>query len=303
LIILYGSVGEAFNEKQQRQIDGLMTCGFRPYAEKAGAIVYLSPQKVRHDWELSIPNPKDVIRYCKQHPESVVFSIKWDPAKQQAILPHIPNRKLYYSCGSKDLYCPQADVSLVDTPDRIVNQFCRVFHKGKDPEFWFPINTEKCFDYILMGRWAIGKNQDLFLSYLDKQMPQQRRILWIGGEQWKQQVFSDKHLVVYTPQLPPEKVREHICMGRVGIVFTEYSKEGFPETFTEMTMCGVPVVYSDTGPFNPRYFSKFTCKIASRTTLVQDAESLLANPQGDECRREAMRLYNLDDAIDLLLEM
>jgi len=76
LILLYGPLSSQHNGKYQMMIDGKLTCGYRPFAEKYGCIIYLSPQKTKKDWELSICNPKKVIQFINKHPDAIVWAIK-----------------------------------------------------------------------------------------------------------------------------------------------------------------------------------------------------------------------------------
>jgi glycosyltransferase involved in cell wall biosynthesis len=299
MILLYGKMSKEHNDKQQRMIDGGCTCGYRPYAEHYGDIIYLCPQEVRHPWEHSMTNPKDVIAFIRQRPDAVVWSIKHDPQKDKHILQHIDNRKLYYSCNAYNCYNLFCDVSLVDSEARM-GKNSRLHLKGKNPDYWKP-QCEKEYDYLLMGRRA-DKNELYFLERLNE-VNEPRRILWIGGEGHKDKIKC-KHEVVCTGFTGPDEVSKDISKARVGILFTEHPAEGFPQSLLEMSMCGVPVVYNANAPRNDQYFGdENTILITYKKNLIKGAEQLLANHDAEACRQFAIDNFSLQKSHERLTSL
>jgi len=298
LIILYGQMSDQFNWKQQRMINGGCTCGYREYAKNFGHIVYLSPQKVKLPWEHSITDSNKVIAFIKKYPKSVVWSVKHDSRKDREILAKIDNKKLYYSCNSKNRYNKFCDVSLVDTEDRL-GKNAKVWFKGKDPNYWLP-GTNKEFDYLLMGRRG-DKNEVYFINRL-REVKEKRRVLWIGGEAHRHRIKATKHDVIFTDFSGQNAVRTLIPKAKVGILFTELSVEGFPQSYLEMTMCGIPVVYNKKAPGNKFYFHKHTCIMCSKQDIIQSAEFLLQAGVSDKCREEAIKHYSLKKSYNWMLK-
>jgi glycosyltransferase involved in cell wall biosynthesis len=289
LIILYGKLSESFNDKQQLMIDGKCTCGYRSYAQKFGKIIYLSNQKVRKDWELSITNSIALVRYLNNYKDAIVWSVKHDERKDLKVFKHLSNKRLYYSCNSKDMYNKYADYSLVDTEKRIKSN-AKLFFKGKDENFWINKGYEKKYDYLLIGKRA-DKNEIYFINKLNE-ISEKRNILWIGGEKHRDKV-NTRHNIRFTPFEDTESVLDHINYCKVGILFTDHKAEGFPQSFLEMTMCGVPVVYSDVGPRNSFYFKENNHVIANYENLHLQAEKLLKTYNPELCRQDALN-YTLD---------
>lgn len=289
LVILYGGVADQFNGKQQRMIDGLCTCGYRAYAKRFGDIIYLNRQNVREKWEHSIVDINRVIEFISRDKDAVVWSVKHDIVKDK-ILKRVSNFKLYYSCCSRNMYNNYCDFSLVDDVSRMCGN-TRLFVKGKDSNYWCPGGQCKEFDYLLIGRRA-DKNEILFLEKLNSVMAK-RRVLWIGGIDHKDKVRC-RHEVIFTDFLCQDAVRDNIPRAKVGILFTEHPAEGFPQSFLEMTMCGVPVVYNKHAPGNVNYFFEHNSMLVSKSNLISGAESLLGRYNPVECRKVAIEHYDLD---------
>lgn len=298
LIILYGDFSNKINLKQQRMIDGKCTCGYREYAKSYGCIIYLSPQNVKQNWEYSITNPKKVIEFILQYPDAIVWSVKHSIIKDREILSKIKNKKVYYSCNSKNMYNMNCDVSLVDTYKRI-NKNAKLWFKGKDPNFWKPNGLEKEFDYLLIGRRA-DKNELYFLSRLNK-IKEKRSVLWIGGAEHKNKIDCN-HRVVCTDFIGQNDTRDNICRAKVGILFTELEVEGFPQSFLEMTMCGLPVVYNINGPMNSFYFHRYNHFLCKKKGIIIAAEELLKNRNPKKCRKSAIDNFSLKKSYDRILE-
>ena len=291
LIILYGDFSKDKNVKQQRMIDERATCGYREYARNFGHIIYLCPQDVKHPWERVIIRPENVIKFISKYPEAVVWSVKHSPRKDQKVLSKIKNKKLYYSCNSKNMYNTSCNVSLVDTRKRIKKN-AKLWFKGKDPNYWLPLSEQdKEYDYLLIGQRA-DKNEIHFLRKLNE-IKEKRRILWIGGKKHGKRIKST-HEVVCTNFVSQDEVRQLIPKARVGVLFTELKVEGFPQTFLEMTMCGVPVVYNERGPRNKFYFHKDNCNLCLKADMIESAEKLLENRDPIKCRETAIEYYSLE---------
>jgi len=297
LIILYGDVSNEHHSKQQRMIDGGSTCGYREYAKNYGHIVYMTPQKVCLPWEHSITKVKNVRRFIAQYPDSIVWSVKHSPKKDAEILAKIDNKKLYYSCNAHNRYNKFCDVSLVDTEERIKKN-AKLWFKGKDENYWRPSDDDKEFDYLLIGRRG-DKNEIHFLKELNK-VKDKRKILWIGGKKHKNKI-STNHEVICTSFIGQEAVRDKISKAKVGVLFTELKVEGFPQSFLEMTMSGVPVVYNETAPINKFYVHTGNCVLCSKQNLISSAEYLLKNRDPDKCREVAINNYSLNKSYERML--
>jgi len=298
LIILYGDISGKSNPKQQRMIEGRCTCGYREYARNYGHIIYMCPQQVELPWEHCITNPNKVIKFIKKYPDAVVWSVKYNVRKDREILSKINNKKVYYSCNAHNMYNKFCNVSLVDTDKRIRGN-AKLFFKGKDPEYWKPVAKEKEFDYLLVGRRA-DKNELFFLRRLNK-VKDKRKILWIGGEKHKSKVKTN-HDVIYTGFIGQDEVRDNISKAKVGILFTELSIEGFPQTFLELTMCGVPVVYNIKAPRNKFYFHDGNCLMSCKEDLIKNAEILLNTFSPSKCRDVSIKNYSLDKSYERIIK-
>ena len=296
LIILYGDFSTSINHKQQRMIDGGCTCGYREYAQNFGHIIYMAPQKISKSWEHSITKPKNVLKFILQYPDSVVWSVKHSHKKDTEILSKIKNKKIYYSCNSDNMYNNFCNVSLVDTPKRIAKN-AKIWFKGKDPNYW-KSNNQKDYDYLLIGRRA-DKNEFYFINALDK-INEKRKILWIGGEKHRNKI-NTKHKIDYTGFIGQDEVKNNIPKAKVGILFTELTIEGFPQSFLEMTMCGLPVVYNKNAPRNKFYFHDNNCLLCTKKEIVKSAEYLLKNHNSIECRKEAIQNYSIEKSYNRII--
>jgi len=291
LIILYGDITNKNVWKHQRMIDGGATCGYREYARNFGHIIYMSPQRVKQRWEHVMMEPKNVIKFINKHPNAIVWSVKHSPNKDQKILSKIPNKKLYYSCNSNNMYNKYCDVSLVDTSQR-VKKNAQVWFKGKDPNYWRPLHDKhKEFSYVLLGRRG-DKNEIFFLNQLNS-IKKPRTVLWIGGKKHEHKIRCN-HRVTCTEFVGQDQVRDLIPLAKIGVLFTELQVEGFPQSFLEMTMCGVPVVYNINGPINDFYFHKDNCILSHKGKIVKNAEDLLEFRNQHKCRLTAIKHYSLD---------
>lgn len=300
LIILYGEVANKTKWKHQRMIDGGATCGYREYAKHFGTIVYVTPQKVSLPWEKSIYKPKHIINFINQHPEAIVWSVKKGPRKDREVLSKIKNKKIYYSCNAKNRNCKQAHINLVDTKERLkYPKKDRIWVKGKDPDYWKPQGQKKEFDYLLIGTRG-DKNETYFLNQLNS-IKEPRKILWIGGKKHEHKIKT-KHQVVCTGFMGQDDVRDNIPRAKVGVLFTELKIEGFPQSFCEMTMCGVPVVYNINAPRNRFYFHKGNSLLCTKDKMVFSAEKLLKYYNPELCRQIAIKNYSIERAYRRILE-
>ena len=296
LILVYGKVSDETCGKQQGMIDGRFTCGYREYASQPGGlIIYPRPQKVSLPWEMSLPGGKGLADVCKKYPDAVVWSVKRDKRKDR-LLVDIPNFKLYYSSCAHHMINKSCNLSLVDTKGRMKNHLCVLHMKGKDPAFWKPVAKTKDYDYLLMGKRA-DKNELFFIQQLNS-IKERRSILWLGGIKHRKKVRTH-HKINVTKMLGPAEVRDQISRCKVGILFSEHPAEGFPQTFLEMTMCGVPVVYA--GPKNPFYFFEDNSIRPSKKKIVQAAESLRLSYDSEACRKRAVENYSMEKSIERLL--
>ena len=301
LIILYGDILNRKNGKHQLMIDGKVTCGYREYAKNFGHIIYMTPQEIKFPWEHVMLNPKNVIKFINKHPKAIVWSVKHSVNKDRLILSKIKNKKIYYSCNSKNMYNNQCNVSLVDTKKRVRGN-AKLWFKGKDPNYWKPLdNIEKEYDYLLVGLRG-DKNEIYFLKKL-RVIKQQRKVLWIGGYRFKSKIPASHHIVDFTKKIGQDEVRDNICRAKVGILFTQLKVEGFPQSFLEMTMCGVPVVYNREAPMNNFYLHKNNCALCSKKEMVKNAEILLRNGDSNKCREVAIEKYSLEKSYKRMLNV
>jgi len=304
LIILYGKISDGFNQKQQNMIDGLSTCGYRPYAEKFGDIIYLSKQNVLKSWEHCF-TPKQALEFINNNPGAIVWSVKHDPNKDQQIIKHIDfskNRVYYYSCCANNTINEWCNVSLVDTEYRLMAN-AQLWVKGKDPNYWKPIHTTKIYDYLLIGRRG-DKNEAYFIYKLTKDVKEKRYILWIGGKEHESKINKSHHEVVVTEFLPMDKVRDTISLAKIGILLTDLKTEGFPQSLLEMTMCGVPVLYNSNAPRNHRYHDISNIYVAPITDSIKHAEIFLKDWSLDlsiKCRAFAKGHYSLEKSYESIL--
>lgn len=303
LILLYGALTGEHNAKYQGMIDGKFTCGYRSYAEAFGEIIYLSPQTVRLPWEKSIYKSKRLIEYLNSQPDALVWAVKHDPNRDRKVLRHVKNKKVYYSCNAKNSLNKSCHISLIDTKSRITSPHMRVWFKGKDPNFWKPESVEKEYDYLLVGKRA-DKNEIHFLNRLDFEIQNKRKILWIGGEKHSNKVNLKNHFVKFTHFCSPEEVVKSMSKAKVGILYTSHPMEGFPQTFLEMTMMGIPVLYHHRAPRNHVYIKEgVNCLISNSNGLITNAEKLLSSHDSTLCREYAIENYSLEKSYQNILRM
>ena len=295
LIILYGKFGEKHNEKQQRMIDGECVCGYRDYARHFGEIIYMCPQNVDDKFSKVITSKDDLVKYLKTKPESLVWSVKHDPQKDD-VLRQIYNKKVYYSCCNRDMINLNCDVSLVDTEDRISHN-AKLWVKGKDKKYWV-YHYKKHYDYVLCGR-RNDKNESWFINQLTKEVKEKRRIVWVGGKRWAYLIDKSHHDINLLDFSSPYTVKKIFGMSKVGALLSEHPSEGFPQTFLEMTMCGLPVVYM--GPKQNIYI-KNCCYLKDKSTAIYNAEFLLKeNPSWYDIRQYAIENYSLEKSYESIL--
>ncbi len=300
LIILYGDISNKKNGKQQRMISGEVTCGYREYAKNFGCIIYMTPQDIKQSWERVMVQPKNVVKFINKHPDAIVWSVKHSPKKDEQILSKIKNKKIYYSCNAKNIWNSKCNVSLVDTPKR-VKKNGKLWFKGKEPHYWKSLKEQqKEYDYVLVGLRG-DKNETYFIKRLNE-IKEKRKILWIGGYRFKRKIPKTHHEVHLTKKLSQDEVRNHIPKARVGILFTELKVEGFPQSFLEMTMCGVPVVYNQKAPGNKFYFHKENSLLCIKKDIIKSAETLLKNRDPIKCREIAIKNYSLEKSYKRILE-
>lgn len=298
LILLYGAQGSVPNKKIQGHLDGKRTCGYREYARCGGYIIYMSPQSnATQSWEKTFPMGKGVADFCNSFPDAVVWSVKYEPGKA-TILREVENFKIYYSCNARNSVDKYCDVGLVDTPERISHPKHRLHLKGKDPDFWKPLPSQKPFDYLMMGVKS-NKNQHYFLKRLQWDVKSPRKVLWIGGDKGISQ--HGIHELHCTGPIGPQKISALIPAAKVGFVYSEIPAEGFPQSFLEMTMCGVPVVYG--GPMNPRYFFPENSVVCKKKEVAVAAEHLRDTLNVEACRQVAEREYSIYKSIDYLVSL
>lgn len=300
LIILYGDISNKKHGKHQLMIDGAVTCGYREYAKNFGYIIYMTPQDVKLPWERVILKPKNVVRFINKYPDAIVWSVKHSPRKDKLILSNIKNKKIYYSCNSKNMYNIKCNISLVDTQKR-VKQNGKLWFKGKNPNYWLPLEEQKKeYDYILVGLRG-DKNETYFIKKLNE-IKEKRKILWIGGYKFKKKIPKTHHSIELTKKMSQNEVRNNIPKAKVGILFTELRIEGFPQSFLEMTMCGVPVVYNQRAPGNKFYFHKDNSSLCVKAYIIKTAETLLKNRDPIKCREVAIKNYSLEKSYRRILE-
>lgn len=303
LIVLYGPWSQEHNHKQQMMIDKKCTCMYNDFAKNFGEIIYISPQNTKDVWEKSMTNSSDIVNYINSQPDAIVWVVKHDPKRDEKITKFIKNKKLYYSCNAHNCINEYCDISLVDTPEREKKYGgnARVFFKGKDHKYWGPNGKNKEYDYLLMGRRA-DKNEIPFLNALNE-VKESRNILWIGGGKHKDRI-NTKHQCIATPFYGPDDVRELIPQARVGILMTEHPSEGFPQSFLEMTMCGLPVLYTKSAPSNEFYFKDgVNCMFSSKKGMIKNAEALLKNHNSDACRKFAVDNYSLEASYNNMVNL
>ena len=302
LIILYGPVSQKLHEKQQRQISGETTCMYRSMAEKFGEIIYLAKQDCKEPWEKDFSHfgyhLSRVADYINSQYGVVVWSVKHDKTgKKDNLLQCIQQYKVYYSCCSYNQTNKYCNISLVDTPGRVKGNAI-LWVKGKDPNFWKPKTTLKLVDYVFLGRRG-DKNEVYFINRLTKEIRAERSILWIGGAKHQNKIKSTHHKVICTPVKQPEDIVNLMSTCRVGLILSEIPAEGFPQSFLEMTMMGLPVVYM--GPVNNVYTNN-CFKLEDKKKCVEAAEHVLTRPNGWQTRKYAIEHYTLDKSYESILK-
>jgi len=299
LVILYGKFSNKFNEKQQKMIDGNSVCGYRPYAKEFGEIIYLSKQNISESWEKWITKKDFLIDYLrmkkKKNPDMVIWSIKHD-VKKDEVLAEFDNT-VYYSCCAYHTNNKAAKISLVDTVERKKSPNQKLWVKGKDPIFWVPdYKFRKEYDFLLIGRR--GDKNELF--FIDKMKNKKVKILWIGGQKFSSQIkkiiINKPIQVVTTKFLGLDEIVKEINKAKIGIILSEIPAEGFPQTFLEMNMCGLPVIMLEKFKIQKCY--KQNClTIYDKNDIMKKAEEfiLIYNKNGKHLMVCTIRAHAKDD--------
>ena len=97
-------------------------------------------------------------------------------------------------------------------------------------------------------------------------------------------------------------MRDNIIKAKVGILFTELTIEGFPQSFLELTMCGLPTIYNINAPRNKFYFHKDNSLLCNKDEIVKSAETLLKNRDPVKCRETATNNYSLEKSYEGILK-
>lgn len=306
LIILYGPFGDKPDEKYQKLIDGKMVCGYREYAEEFGEIIYLKKGlKTTKSWEHVIANPNDVITYCNSQKDCIVWSVKHDEIKS-SILAKIMHPTLYYSCNNQNMYCENADISLVDTNERAnQNKFAKLWFKGKNPTKWAP-SVNKIYDFVLVGA-RNDKHESEIVNLLASVPNISYKILWIGGEYHRDKVtHSSPHIIRLTPMLTVKEMHQLLPEAKLGILFTEHPTEGFPQSILEMTMCGIPTIYNMNAPINFHYFNPFILLAKNINHAIRVAIDMQRHynvVMAEHCRNRAIEHYSLEKSYTHMEEL
>jgi glycosyltransferase involved in cell wall biosynthesis len=271
-------------------------------AEKFGEIIYLAPQTCSKPWERSITSKQELIKYLYTQPDAIIWSVKHDHRKDE-VLSLLDHKKVYYSCCAYYRYNKYCDISLVDLPQRVSGNAV-LWVKGKDPEYWYPSGQIKETDFLIVGPRG-DKNELFFLTEMEK-TEKEYTIEWIGGEAYRNSIQS-KHRVSYTPFLSQYLMRETIPRAKIGIIISEHPAEGFPQTFLEMTMCGLPVIYLCKGLPNRVYY--YNCfSITDKYQIAEKAEEILLhyNTIPDKmsyvARKYAIENYSLEKSYESILK-
>jgi len=250
LIVLYGPIGGKPDDKYQKLINEEMVCGYREYAETFGEIIYLKPLVIYKQWEMCL-SEKACIDYCNAQNNCIIWSVKFDKAKEK-MLRHINHPKLYYSCNNRNMFCPSTDISLVDTIDRLTHKKMKLWFKGKSPTLWTQ-NDNKEYDVVLVGPRNDKHESEVVNSLTNFVKYPKLTILWIGGEPHRTKIQVTHHHIKTTPMLSKKDMLNILPKCKVGIIYTDHPTEGFPQSFIEMNMCGIPVIYKVGAPMNTYY--------------------------------------------------
>lgn len=297
LIILCGNPHAQTSDKYERIFGGGFNFGYSDYARVAGCILFAFPVNFPlSSWMGCFPDGDGLVDYCCRYPDALVFSIKPSDKRKARLLQKLPHAKVYYSCGKRAGYDSSCDVSVVDDPARVTNDRTRLWVKGKDSVFWAPSPAERVYDYVMVGRTKKGKNYELFLDLLAKSDAPPRRVLWVAGPS-PGVTRLGVHELEQIEYSSATIIRGLLSRSRVGILFTAYPDEGFPQVFLEMVMCGVPVVYRDKAPWQSCYDHPAICVRTGQDRLIASAESLLARADAAACRQVAESRFSLDKSV------
>lgn len=303
LIIICGNPHAGDSPKYDRIFSQDVTFGYRDYARVAGALIFpFSISGELRSYEAAVNDPDAIAEYCNAWPDAVVWSLKaWTPEKV-ALLQRIKNRKVHYSCGARNTFNPHCDVSLVDDPIRVSNKHMRLWIKGKDPQQWPLLSDTRVYDYLVLGRNKPGKNQKLFYSMIFDSVASPRSVLWVGGSDVEEEIPAGIHKLHLVPFAKSVDLPSYFAKCKVGGLFTEWHDEGFPQSYLEMAMCGLPVVYNAAAPWSTSYESPaISCRV-TRKNLVEQAEHLRNNADHAKCRAAAVAQFSLERSIASIIE-
>ena len=159
------------------------------------------------------------------------------------------------------------------------NKFRR-FWVGEDPDFFYPVKTEKFkeFTVIYFGGFIPLHGMDVILDAAYRLRDKGVKFIFAGrGQLFEYTVEKAKELdnVEFLGWIAPEALPElisksHICLGIFGI--TDKAKRVIPNKLYEGIACAVPVVTGDTPAVREAFEHKkniYLCKIGSGEALAQ----------------------------------
>lgn len=177
--------------------------------------------------------------------------------------------------------------------------------KGDNPDFWCPDNSEKEFDFVVVGRR--GKNIEC-VRELAKKHPQIRiaAVGWAGGYDSKREefkkppkpVFNLPNVIEFGRLVGHDKVRDVLRRSKVAIAITAHGEEGFPmQTQMEYSLTGLFFGYDGTMLKDNYYVSSYTGSKLS-VNLLDNWEVL-----GQKARQYAVNHFSSDVSADCLMKI
>ena len=279
----------------------------------SGLVRSLKSQFDEIEFLLSVPDPKHIIapKMIDGIKFEVVSSDELNKRKHECdvffhraipkdLVPPKEPKTIYYSSDSgiyPKKHSDDWDAILTTTfdcnkMDQKIGKNLFPWIKGENTNFWFPDNSEKIYDFVVVGR---PRKNDRIVRNIAKFFPE-TKIAVIG---WDPLGFKSIKNIKEFGRLNHEKVREVLRQSKMAIVVTMHGDEGFPmQTQMEFSIMGLYFLYDETMKVDGYYTNNTTGARFSRNFPIEDWELL-----GRLSKEFAVKHFSSDKSAECLMNI